>query len=448
MTSEINPYMLKKDELEYEVLIRGSKPASNVRDLRTQVSRFIRDSNPILLPTDFDWTGELSVLKSKTDSLCSKLSIPSECRKKAQIDRLSSLACHLRGRATRFPLDIVDGELLVKIRAELDSVFIKLGNKSTDTDGDDSDSASQDSDVDPPSKHCYHRVTYVHPTAIHSLNLKYNGKTCVLSFLGRLDELVSSRSLNYSKVFRSAAELFTDSALLWYRGISASVDSWEDLKQELLDEFLPSDFDYRLMEELKARTQGVGETFSSYYSVMLNFFARLRSPISDDEKLRILRRNIRPAFAEKPALIPIVSLSDFKVKCKELEKQRLNSQYFVEPPKPNSQTLASDLAFKGNVPSLVAAVTASPQTQGTTLFCLRCRVNGHSLKTCTAERYLICFRCGEKGFTVTNCPRCVKSKPSVKVNTATYTCSSCQCKSNAGNVEHTASASHSHTKNL
>lgn len=434
MSTEINAYMLKKEELEYEVIIRGGKPATNVKDLRSQVARLFKDPSPTSLPSDFDLAGELSVLKSKTDSLCEKLATPSEYKKQAQIDRLRSLAFHLQHRTSRVPLDLVDGELLSKIQSNLAIAMSKLECEPADTDMD-SDSASDSESEEEPSKHCYHKITYVHPTAISSLNLKYNGKTCVLSFLGRLDELVRSRSLNYRKVFRSAAELFTDSALLWYRGICSSVDSWEDLKQELLDEFLPTDFDYRLMEELKARTQGIDESFSSYYSVMLNFFARLRTPISDEEKLRILRRNIRPSFSERLALVPIVSLSDFKSKCKELETQKLNSQFFVEPPKQSQQTLASDLAYKCTVRPAVAAVSAEPQKSRSNLFCYRCRVNGHSLRNCTVDKsVLVCFSCGEKGYTVYSCPKC-NNKPTAvnnhKRTDNTNTCCHCQAKSSS-----------------
>lgn len=247
--------------------------------------------------------------------------------------------------------------------------------------------------------------------------------------------------MSYGKVFRSAAELFTESALLWYRGISSSVDSWEDLKQELLDEFLPSDFDYRLMEELKTRTQGVGESFSTYYSVMLNFFARLRVPISEEEKLRILRRNIRPCFAERLAIVPIVSLSDFKTKCKEIERQNLNSQYFVEPPKPNQHTLATDLAYKASVQLAVAEVSTgpkqAPQSSGSksSLFCHRCRITGHTLANCKAERFLICFRCGRKGYITLNCPDCAGTRPK---KASPYQCK-CSGSADSGDISQSTS---------
>lgn len=280
----------------------------------------------------------------------------------------------------------------------------KLHNKREDTDSD----SSIDNDA-PAHKKCYHKVTYVPPVNINALNHKYNGTTCILSYLERLDELIISRSLTYNKVFRSAAELFTDVALVWYRSIRDSVSSWEELKQELLDEFLPPDFDYHLLEELKARTQGINESFSIYFSVMLNFFNRLRTPLSEEEKLRILRRNIRPAFSDRLALFPITSLQDFKNKCKELERQNIRSQYFVEPPKVTKQTLAADLAYKsGHAGTHQVAATALTTQPASAAFCLRCRVKGHNLKTCTAPPHLVCFRCGLKGYITKNCPNCNK----------------------------------------
>lgn len=276
------------------------------------------------------------------------------------------------------------------------------GAAATDSDNDYEDPEQ------PKEKHCIHRVKYIHPTDITKLNLKYSGDTSVLAFLERLDELVGSRSLNYDQVFRSAAELFSDNALLWYRGIRQSLGSWKDLKEQLVEEFLPPDFEHRLLEELKSRTQGADETFSTFYSIMLGFFNRLRTPLSDEEKLQILRRNVRPEFSDRLALFSITTMTDFRDKCRELERQRIRSQYFSEPPKVTPHTLAADLAYTGRAKQ-VSALEGTPSQGRDNLFCLRCRIQGHTLKSCT-EKGVVCYTCGMKGFTSTKCPNCNKKQ--------------------------------------
>ena len=219
--------------------------------------------------------------------------------------------------------------------------------------------------------------------------------------------VVHVQSLMNDRLFTLASELFTDAALLWYRGISDTVTCWNDLKKELLEEFLPTDYNLRLMNEIQARTQGVNESFSSYFSVMLNFFKRLLEPLSEKSKLEILMRNIRPEYSEHLALVKIESLSELKEKCKLIEKYKIKSQLFVEPPKVSASTLASDLAYKPNKSQQVAAVTVP---QSVKMFCRRCRVNTHNLNNCTAPRKKVCFRCGLAGYTTVTCPSCNKNK--------------------------------------
>lgn len=71
----------------------------------------------------------------------------------------------------------------------------------------------------------------------------------------------------------------------------------------LLEEFLPHDFDYRLMLEIRSRTQGSDESIVQYLSIMQNYFARLRNPLSESEKLDIVKYNVRPFYTTQLGLV-------------------------------------------------------------------------------------------------------------------------------------------------
>lgn len=240
------------------------------------------------------------------------------------------------------------------------------------------------------------------PAAVHELDIKFDGSTCPKVFLQRLEEVATSRGISDSQLFRSAVELFTDDALFWFRGIRSEVDSWTELKQVLLAEYLPADYDYRLLREIRSRTQGPDESITHYLSLMKEYFSRLNTPLSDSEQLDIVTHNIRPFYTTQLALFPIQTWAVLKDGCLLLEEARQRASLFVEPPRDCGQLLAPDLACRS--PELIpkaAAILDHPH-----LFCVRCRVNGHTLSECLAPRRVICYRCGQRGYTADNCPKC------------------------------------------
>nr|CAI5828124.1 unnamed protein product [Callosobruchus analis] len=67
--------------------------------------------------------------------------------------------------------------------------------------------------------------------------LLFDGQTSVTSFLERLHELQLSRNVSDEVLLRSALELFSKDALLWYR--TRQFKSWSDLESRLKADFLP-----------------------------------------------------------------------------------------------------------------------------------------------------------------------------------------------------------------
>ncbi|KAM3962339.1 LOW QUALITY PROTEIN: uncharacterized protein ACR2FA_003575 [Aphomia sociella] len=204
---------------------------------------------------------------------------------------------------------------------------------------------------------------------VHKLNCRFNGKTCIKAFLQRLDELCLSRGVSEIRLFNSAAELFTEEALCWYRGIRSEVNSWAELKALLLDEYLPADYDHRLLQEIRSRTQGADESIVNYLSIMQNYFSRLSQPLPNQEKLNIVLFNIRPFYTSQLALTPIDSWSELKQQCRLLECARQRSGNFIEPPRVTSSYLAPDLGYR-NHKLPVSEVTAVQNATART--CTKC----------------------------------------------------------------------------
>lgn len=403
--------LLHKDELEYEIKIRGAKPAEGVPALRAQIRSLYKDlPSDELLFCEVDTKEEVQTIQYKLNDLEELIAqSSSKSGSLKSLNRIQSLAHHLFHRLSR--LDCGDDHDLADCRdtlqERLNRILVKLDNimhhfKSSLSQALPADSAKSDA----MGQHV-ENVSSDSNSAIHKLNLRFNGKTCVKAFLQRLDELCLSRGVSDARLFNSAAELFTDEALCWYRGARLEVHSWSDLKSLLLNEYLPADYDHRLLQEVRARTQGVDEGIINYLSIMQNYFSRLSKPLSEEDKLSIVLFNIRPFYTAQLALNPVESWADLKRKCKLLECAKERSQHFVEPAKVTSQSLAPDLGYKNSFKSVprVAVVQSNDSN-----FCVRCRLDGHSLKSCKAPFALVCYRCGAQGCTARTCSQC--SQPS------------------------------------
>nr|CAI5840214.1 unnamed protein product [Callosobruchus analis] len=69
------------------------------------------------------------------------------------------------------------------------------------------------------------------------------------------EELRSSRGVSKERLLRSASELLTKEALLWFR-MMGKFESWDDLADKLRSAFQPYDYEDSLWEEIHMRTQG------------------------------------------------------------------------------------------------------------------------------------------------------------------------------------------------
>jgi Retrotransposon gag protein len=396
--------LLHKDELEYEVVIRGAQPADTVPALRAQVKNLCKDlPSDEIVSYDADVTAELAVVKNKLDELDDVIYIsPPKSTPLKSLNRLQSVAHHLFHRITRLFSD--DEDIASQIdasMARLDKILVKLDNimhhfRSSLTQSQIAPDPWSDTQN-------LQNISHDSGSHVHKLNFRFNGKSCIKAFLQRLDELCLSRGLSHAKLFNSAAELFTDEALCWYRGIRDEVHNWLELRTLLLDEYLPSDYDHRLMQEIRARTQGSQESIINYLSIMQNYFTRLSKPVSDDEKLSIVLFNIRPFYTNQLALNPAESWTDLKRKCRLLEGAKERSQHFNEPPKATSSCMAPDLSYKSGGRPDVKVAALKPVANN---FCVRCRIEGHTLRSCKAPFALVCYRCGAKDVTARSCTKC------------------------------------------
>lgn len=167
--------------------------------------------------------------------------------------------------------------------------------------------------------------------------------------------------------------------------------SWAALRRELQSEFSVTDHDERLLSEIRGRTQGQSEASSLFIATMLNYFSRLIVPLSEAEQLVIIRRNLRPRLNLALALETVSSIRVLKEKCRLLEGHFSSASGFREPPRVTDHMIAPDPAYAGSKVS--PKVEAVQPVRDAGLFCVRGRIDSHSLSSCPS-RDLVCFGCG------------------------------------------------------
>lgn len=241
-------HLLRKDELLYEVMIRGEKPADSYPELKKQIrelsQRYPSDEIDCF---EGDLSCELALIRGKVDELDTLVTGPRLALK--NLNRIQALTNHLFHRIGRVsPVRQEDLELYEQLSGKFQRFKEKVdGLLRTFKSSQDSTVMEPGPSSAPEMVHTQEiRVSCSKNKGVHTLNVKFSGRSCVVAFIQRLEELCLSRQITDDELFASAVELFVDDASFWYRSVSAGVNSWSELKQLLLDEYLPFDFDFRL----------------------------------------------------------------------------------------------------------------------------------------------------------------------------------------------------------
>lgn len=444
---------LQKSELEYEVRIRGATAASSVEELRKQIlklapglpSEHILES-PIAVREDlkgcFDVLTKIKMNLDATDP--SSPNVPS-------LMRTENMLNHLYNRITRIACsdDIkkeyddvgkaynLYSQKLATLQAKAPSTSFSAGGVS----------ASESRPIVPDLQNII-SVTCDRGSADLS-KLKFNGKTCVRSFIQRVNEFIEARNTPSHKILSFATEIFQDDALHWYRSVKDSVSSWSELAARLREDFDQTDYDYRLKSEIRSRTQGERENITIYLSIMNGMFSRLSKSVPEEEQLEILLHNIRPCYASTLASASqITSIDALRSLCRNYEAIQARLAQFQEPPRVTSDTLAPEFAYsKDGNRSANKVHNSSPSnfnkhsympnrsfnksnnfnnvtqnnynrqqqsyvhavsTNKNVPYCPRCRSNSHHIRQCPAPRDILCFKCGMKDVKFPECPVCNK----------------------------------------
>lgn len=456
---------LQKSELEYEVSIRGQTPSLTVQDLRKQISKL----GPLFPSEDILESG-LSIsddLRGVSDAL-GRVSHNLDSRPDRNVLlRMQNLLNHLHHRLNRIVYDATTKPMYDVCFKEFESLKERFNAVK----------ATVIRNVLPPpiaepvasTSPLNINVTCDRSNSNELCKIKFDGKSCVRSFIQRIAEFCEARSISDTRILSYATEIFIGDALQWYRNVKDRVSGWVELTVLLREDFGQEDYDYRLRDEICSRTQGETENITVYLSIMASLFSRLSKSLTEDEKLEIILHNIRPCYISTLASVPkITDIDTLRTLCRNYENIQGRLSNFREPPGLTADTLAPEFAYAGSNRNnnfnknnnfrvnnnnqnkfyqynnnskshqyhtnqsnsksyssndqnkvdinrkYVHAVVAPSEK---TLYCPRCRNNTHNLRQCKANKNeVFCFVCGEKDVKTPDCPNCKRNKPSISKN--------------------------------
>lgn len=258
----------------------------------------------------------------------------------------------------------------------------------------------------------------IHPS---KWNLQFAGDKRGLSlsaFLEKCEELRIARHVSKDVLLESGVDLFVGKAYQFYKAYRNEVTTWDEFVDLLREEFQPHNYNEKLFEEIRRRTQGPEESIGIYLAVMLGYFKRLTCPISEQAKLKILLRNLAPFYQSQLALVDITSISQLRSLCRRLEERRESVENFSQPPRRSSH-LEPDLAYvTEEEPGLLTLrlddknnhvkqdSDKGNSTERKDIVCFRCKKPGHRAIGCLLPKPKFCFRCKKDGVTVKTCPNC------------------------------------------
>lgn len=232
----------------------------------------------------------------------------------------------------------------------------------------------------------------------HKWNVSFDGSQPVNEFLLRIEELRIARQCSKETLFKSAVDIFSGDALVWFRMIqSQGVCDWDSLVAALRAHFLPTDSDFEITQKIFSRTQLPNEKIILFMANLHGLIQQLSTPLPDHQLITIIKRNILPYYG--PYLVTehfdsVKDLSDFLVLMEPTILRNKAALTCSGAHVATNRRSVSSRPVNNN-----AVVSAVP------LMCWNCSQPGHRFSQCAVTRSRFCYRCGDRSHLANSCPQ-------------------------------------------
>lgn len=427
----MKPTHLLATEIDYELRICGiSTNRKDITAKRKILGRaLIVDKNRDieLIDPNYLFENEKTVITETLEQLSLLVNDFEGNESDSMFTRITSRLCYISNRIKRIPVpqddtatEITDFRnesyaTCLELDAILNEKATNFNRANTSNTNSESPSVTHNELLNVSSTQVIKK-----PVPVYKWNLLFSGDNTISlkSFLDRVDELCITHNVDKKELFASAVDLFCGNALLWFRSIRTEVRDWNSLVVKLKQEFLPLDYEDRLWEEIRTRTQGRKEAVHIYVAVMETLFSRLERPVAEITKLKYIKKNMLPHYVNPLSLTPINSIAELLFYCRKIDEAQLIQQNYHTPSK--FSNIQPELAYVYDKPSTSgintrsACATVNTDRQENSndnqrspkVVCWNCNGPNHTFRYCTMRKRKFCFRCGRSNETTRTCKNC------------------------------------------
>lgn len=262
-----------------------------------------------------------------------------------------------------------------------------------------------------------------------NINLYFDGSRNGLSFdrfLFRVERLATHLGIPEDSLvdelhffLKGQAAEFYWSTIEKHKGII----SWSFMKNIMKDRYRDRRMDFDIRRSLDVRRQRRAEPFIEFYSAILDMALPLEVPLSDNDLLMLLIRNMSIDLQRKLAGEFFRSVETLVARCVSIEDDwsRIDK---ISPALRRVEEVEvvqheTEIPVETSVEAVLMTKKISPQDKfspNSLDICWNCDDIGHRYRDCPAEtRRIFCFGCGASNVVKPKCPTCLsKSGNSIR----------------------------------
>lgn len=265
---------------------------------------------------------------------------------------------------------------------------------------------------------------------IQSWNLKFDGSSSGLNveeFLYRIRSLTNDNfNGDYAVICRNLNTLLTGKAKEWYWRYHKQTPclNWNEFCEAIRGQYKDFKTSFDIREEIRNRKQKANESFDAFFEAVSAIMDRLPRPMTEEELIEILPRNLRPEVRQDLLYVRINSISHLR-QLVQTREHFLNDEYVrknlaMRHPGisqiPRRHVADIDIAVDLDISEdPVHNVDAFHKTVVNSQ-CWNCDETGHHWQDCLHDRTIFCYGCGAKNIYKPNCVECRARKHNLSKN--------------------------------
>ena len=240
---------------------------------------------------------------------------------------------------------------------------------------------------------------------IDKWQIKYSGATndmAVDEFVFRAEAIARSTNTSLNSLVDGIHFLLTEKATTWYwiHVRTFPNQDWYQFKRAIIERFSVEETDAEIRMAVENRKQLARESFGDFALSIQQLLVRLQRPVSVEETVDILRRNMSQRLKEALLMHNTRTVDELHSVCRRFEK------LWSQQPLPRLERRINELELAdNNANEMVEVCAVNPAADY--VICWNCRDIGHVFQDCTsAERKVFCYGCGTADTYKPTCRRC------------------------------------------